>query len=307
MRDAFFMELLNLIKIDSRVMFITGDLGYKLYNPLKEIAPDRVINFGIREASMIGFASGLARNGMLPFVYSIVPFITLRSLEQIKIDLCYNTARVVIVGVGGGFSYGPNGPTHFGIEDIGIMRMLPGMSVWTPADPAEVKSFVRASPELNGSAYLRLGRNGEPNIHQTEEYPVIDKPIVVENNDDGVIVTCGFILSEVLKAAEILKKERIFPTIVQLPIMSPFPVEFIQKLLDKSKPLMTVEEHIAIGGLGQQIAEIIAKLELAIPFRSLAIPLKFCDHCLDRKAALLWSGLNADTIAMKYKELYCRQ
>ena len=109
MRNAFFSELLEIFKEDSKVVFLTGDLGFKAFDPMKEIDSQRVINFGIRETGMVGFAAGLAKSGMMPFVYSIVPFMTLRCIEHIKIDLCYNKARVVIVGVGGGFSYGPNG------------------------------------------------------------------------------------------------------------------------------------------------------------------------------------------------------
>jgi len=122
MRDAFFSELRELYAADKRVVFVTGDLGYKLFEPLREIDPDRTINFGVRESAMVGFGAGLARTGMLPFLYSIVPFMTLRCLEQIKLDLCYNHSRVVLVGVGGGYSYGPNGPTHHGIDDLGVYK-----------------------------------------------------------------------------------------------------------------------------------------------------------------------------------------
>src|SRR5512136_1027853 len=155
MRDAFFSELAAFFKNDDRVVFLTGDLGFKLFDPLRDHAPDRVINCGIREAGMVGYAAGLARMGLLPFVYSIAPFITLRCLEQLKIDLCYNRSRVVIVGVGGGFAYGANASTHHGVDDIGVVGSLPGMTVWTPADALEVRGCVRATTSLNGPAYLR--------------------------------------------------------------------------------------------------------------------------------------------------------
>jgi transketolase len=304
MRDAFFSELLTLFKHDDRVVFLTGDLGFKLFDSLRDHAPDRVINCGIREAGMVGYAAGMAKMGMLPFVYSIVPFITLRCHEQLKIDLCYNRSRVVIVGVGGGFAYGPNASTHHGVDDIGVVSCLPGMTVWTPADPHEVRGCVRAASRLTGPAYLRLGRNKEPDIHSVHgAYPDIEQPLLFGEARDGVIVTCGFILHDVLKAVEILNSQGIFPGVVRLTTLRPFPEDYFREIIGSGKPVMTIEEHIAPGGLGQQVAALVAEEGKGNRFRMLSIPLAFPETCLSREGLLAWAGLDAATIAGEYKRL----
>jgi transketolase len=305
MRDAFFFELETLFRHDRRVVFLTGDLGYKLFDKLREHDPLRVINCGIREAGMIGYAAGLAKTGLLPFVYSIAPFATLRCLEQIKIDLCYNRANVVVVGVGGGFAYGPNGSTHHGVDDIGVLSCLPGLKIWAPADPHEVRLCVRAAPSLDSPAYLRLGRNKEPHVFSSlNSTPDISQPAVVREGECGVIVTCGFILHEVLKAAEMLGQDGIHPAVVRITTLRPFPEEYIRTISAAGGAFMTVEEHVAAGGLGQESARIIAEAGSGNRFRMLAIPAVFPDSCYDRESLLAWSGLDARSIATAYQQLW---
>ena len=304
MRDAFFAELLDLYKADQRVVFLTGDLGYKLFDRLVEADPDRVMNVGLREAGMVGVASGLAHAGMLPFVYSITPFVTLRCLEQVKLDFCYNQVRAVLVGVGGGYSYGANGPTHHGVDDIGVLSCLPGLRVWTPADPMEVRACVRAVAELSGPAYLRLGRNGEPCLHPQDKVPPpIGAPVVSRNGTDGTLLTCGVILHEVLKAAELLKEEGCNVRVVHVPTLRPFPAERLLACLAPEGPVLTVEEHVSVGGLGQETAVLLAQRGVARPFRMLSIPMAFQGECLSRDAALAWAGIDAPSIAEAWREL----
>ena len=305
MRDAFFAELLPLFKHDRRVVFLTGDLGYKLFDQLTEHDPSRVINCGIREAGMVGYAAGLAKTGLLPFVYSITPFVTLRCLEQIKIDLCYNQANVVLVGVGGGFAYGPNGSTHHGVDDIGVLSCLPHLKIWTPTDSHEVRLCVRAAASLDSPAYLRLGRNKEPHVFKTlDSTPDIAQPALVREGNDGVIVTCGFILHDVIKAVTILNQVGIHPAVVRVTTLRPFPEEYLCSLSVDGKPLMTVEEHVATGGLGQESARIIAESGRGNRFRMLAIPQEFPNACYDRETLLTRSGLDAEGIATAYRQLW---
>lgn len=286
------------------MVFLTGDLGYKLFDQLREHDPARVINCGIREAGMVGYAAGLAKTGLLPFVYSIAPFVTLRCLEQIKIDLCYNRANVVVVGVGGGFAYGPNGSTHHGVDDIGVLSCLPRLTIWTPADPHEVRLCVRAAASIDGPAYLRLGRNKEPHVFNSlNDTPDITRPALVLKGDDGVIITCGFILHEVLKAANLLNRQGIHPAVIRIATLRPFPEEYLRAVIADGRPIMTVEEHVATGGLGQETARIIAEAGGGNHFRMLAIPAEFPDACYDRAALLARSGLDARGIAAAYQDL----
>lgn len=307
MRDAFFDELLGLFSSDPRVIFLTGDLGYKLYDSLTAVDPARVINFGIREAAMIGFAAGLAEAGFLPVAYSIVPFITMRCLEQIKLELCYNRRRVILVGVGGGYAYGRNGVTHHGIEDIGLMRSLGGMRVFTPCDPWEVRGMVRALPDLDGPAYVRLGRNQEARLRHEPVPPSPHIPFYLPNGRQGLILTAGFLLSEALVAVERLKGEGIAPAVLHLPCLSPLPEEYLLSLLTGAGPVLVAEEHIRPGGLGEAVARVMLEGGVSAPFASLAIPANFPERCMDRTELLAAAGLNAEGIARSFDALWAKR
>lgn len=307
MRNAFFSELADLMARDSRVVFITGDLGYKLFDSLADIAPDRVINFGIREAAMVGFAAGLAKTGMLPFIYSIVPFITLRCLEQIKIDLCYNRCTAVVVGVGGGLTYGINGPTHHGVEDVGVLSCLPALTIWTPCDSREVRACLRASSDLTQPAYLRLGRGGEPLFHQPDgPLPDITQPLVSGSLAHGMIISFGHILHEVQRARDLLRQDGLEPGLVHLPTMQPFPYQRLAELLTSGGPVLTVEEHVANGGLGHKVAVVMAESGHGQKLRRLALERGFPESCMDHQASLAWAGLDSVAIAKAYQALIRR-
>jgi transketolase len=305
MRDAFFDELLELFTADPRVIFLTGDLGYKLYDPLAAADPARVVNFGIREAAMIGYAAGLAEAGFLPVAYSIVPFITLRCLEQIKLELCYNRRRVLLVGVGGGYAYGRNGVTHHGIEDLGLMRALGGMRVFAPCDPLEVRGVVRALPGLDGPAYVRLGRNKEPLLRPEAEPPSPYTPFCRPGDPGaGLLVTAGFLLAELLAAADaIAARGAGRPAVLHLPCLSPLPEEYLTPLLAAAGPVLVAEEHIRPGGLGEALARLMLEAGVAAPFRALAIPAAFPERCLDRGELLAAAGLDAAGIAAAFARL----
>ena len=307
MRDAFFNELFELFVSDGRVAFVTGDLGYKLFDGLKAHDPSRVFNAGIREAGMVGFAAGLVRTGMLPFVYSIAPFITLRCLEQIKICLSYNLNRVVLVGVGGGYCYGHNGATHFGLEDVNLMSAIPHMTVWTPADPLEVRACVRATPELSGPAYLRLGRNGEPVLRGGVGPVSAWKAWVEPNKGEGAIVTNGFLLSEVRAAVESLRERGLSPAIIHLPCTEPLDQDALLSALSPGTPVLTVEEHFRQGGLGQKIALLLAETGLACPMASLSAPVSYPKTCMSRGELLAFAGLDAPSIARAFEGLWARR
>ncbi len=166
MRNMFIKELMRYAEIDSRVVLITGDLGYSVLEPFQKKFPERFINAGIAEQNMTGVAAGLALSGKIPFTYSIANFSTLRCLEQIRNDICYHNVNAKIVSVGSGFSYGTQGYTHHGTEDISIMRCLPNMRVFSPADSVETQALVRKMMEIEGPCYLRLAKSDEPIIHE---------------------------------------------------------------------------------------------------------------------------------------------
>ena len=171
MRDAFTRALMREAAKDDRLMLVTGDLGFGVLKPFWETYPEQFVNAGIAEQSMTGLAAGLAKTGRTVLTYSIGNFPTLRCLEQIRNDCAYHSLNVKVVCVGGGFVYGSLGMSHHATEDMAIMRALPGVTVFTPGDPAEVEAIVPVMLKTPGTCYLRLGRGGEPTLH---EQPVMD-------------------------------------------------------------------------------------------------------------------------------------
>src|SRR3989338_3720747 len=166
MRNACMQALLEAAVKNEKIFFITGDLGYGVVESFREKNPDRFLNLGVQEQNIMGFAAGMALSGKIPVVYSIATFITLRCFEQIRNDICYQNLNVKIIGVGSGLTYSQYGATHHSTEDIGIMRILPNMSVVCPGDPIETKNAVFAMLDSYGPFYLRIASRGEPNIHE---------------------------------------------------------------------------------------------------------------------------------------------
>jgi len=165
MRTAFIKTLTEIAEEDKDVFLLTGDLGFSVFEDFEKKFGERFINIGIDEQNMTGIAAGLALENKKVFTYSIIPFATMRCFEQIRNDICYQNLDVKIIGVGAGLSYGPAGMTHQAIEDISILRTLPNMTVICPGDPIETRKAVRQSMNLSGPCYIRLGKKGEPNLH----------------------------------------------------------------------------------------------------------------------------------------------
>ena len=171
MRNAFARELEAIAERDARVMLLSGDIGNRMFDKFKGKFPDRFLNCGVAEQNMMGVAAGLALCGWRPVCYTITPFVTTRCLEQIRVDVCYHQAPVVVVGVGAGLAYAELGATHHACEDIAFLRALPGMTVLCPADPMETGPALRAAMALESPTYLRLGKKGEPNVHEAPPEP----------------------------------------------------------------------------------------------------------------------------------------
>ena len=166
MRNAFIKTLSQLALENENIYLLTGDLGYSVFEDFQKKFSKRFINMGISEQNMMGVAAGLALSGKTVFVYSIIPFLIFRCFEQIRNDICYHDLNVKLIGVGGGFSYGVNGYSHYAVEDISIMKTLSPMTILCPGDPMEVEYAVKSAERRKGPFYVRLGKNGEPIIHK---------------------------------------------------------------------------------------------------------------------------------------------
>src|SRR3989338_4754765 len=260
MRTAVINTVHKIMSKNKNVYLWTGDLGYTALEEIEQDYPDKFINVGVAEQNMIGVASGLALSGKTVFVYSIIPFVTMRCYEQIRDDACYHNLNIKIIGVGSGLSYGVLGSTHFALEDIGIMRCLPNMTVISPADPVEAELATKKIFIHPGPVYLRLGKKGEPTIYKGSYNFEIGKPKILIKGKNIIIFSHGGILFNVLEAANILKESyKIDPTVINMHTIKPVDKEFILDICKTAKMSFVVEEHSVIGGLGSTIAEILSQ------------------------------------------------
>lgn len=255
-----FVKLLN-DKIDESqedIYFLTGDLGYRVLEPIAERLKDRFINVGVAEQNMIGLASGLALSGKKVFVYSIVNFATFRCLEQIRNDICYHNLDVTIVVVGGGFAYGTHGYTHLGTEDLSAMMHLPHMNILVPGDKRELDVYFSDFFNHKGPKYLRMARGGEPDFSDS-----VDVSNFLELKDEKIdllFLSQGPVAENCIKVTSDLSKKGISALTITVPQLRPFPSEKIAGFLKRSKNCIVVEEHAVGGGLGALVGVEASKL-----------------------------------------------
>lgn len=260
MRDAFCRALMREAAKDPRLTLITGDLGFGVLKPFWETYPNQFVNAGIAEQAMTGLAAGLARTGRTVLTYSIGNFPTLRCLEQIRNDCAYHEANVKIVCVGGGFVYGSLGMSHHATEDVAILRALPGVTVFAPGDPCEVEAVVPVMLRTPGTCYLRLGRGGEPVLHDgpVEDWRV-PKALTLREGSDVALLSSGGILTQTMSAAALLAEKGVSAQVTSFPCVKPIDREAILALAGGFSHLVTVEEHNVVGGFGSAVCEVLAE------------------------------------------------
>jgi transketolase len=276
MRTTFINTLTEEAKTNDKIFIITPDLGFSVLERFRDLFPNRFLNVGIAEQNAVGVAAGLALSGKIVYVYSIVPFVTMRCFEQVRVDVAYMNTNVRLVGVGAGLSYGPAGATHHSTEDIAVMRNLPNMTVCCPGDPLEVREIVRQSVNYQGPMYIRLGKNGEPTIHKDNQQLIIGKAIQVTEGLDLIIITTSNMLEEGKQIADSFKEKGKSVTLVSMHTIKPFDTEAVLDLINKGIPIVSLEEHNIIGGLGSAVAEVIAESGQAVRFKRIGIKDVFC-------------------------------
>ena len=271
MRTAFINTLIKLAKKDKRIFLLTGDLGFSVLEGFRDEFPDRFINMGVAEANMIGVAAGLALSGKVVFVYSIAPFVTLRCLEQIRNDVCYQKLQVRIIGVGAGLSYGTSGATHYSLEDIAVMRAISNLSVVCPGDPLEAEMALKESLSYAGPLYIRLGKGNDPLVHRKLKGFKIGKAISLRRGKDITIISTGNMLSNAKQAASLLKQQGVDVRLISMHTVKPIDKKAIIDIVKKTKAIFTVEEHNLIGGLGSAVAEVLAEQPVKVYFKRIAV------------------------------------
>lgn len=283
---------------DERVILLTGDLGFKIFDDFDGRFPGRFLNAGVAEANMISVAAGLAMEGLRPFAYSIAPFATLRCFEQIRNDVCYHNLPVTVVGVGGGFSYGPNGPTHHTLEDIGVMRTLPNMTVICPGDPVEAELAVLETSSHSGPMYLRLGRAGDPVVHRSRPKFQIGRALTVCNGSDCTLIATGGILPVALEAATLLRKQGIETRLISMHTVKPLDSAILEDCT-RGGHLFTIEEHGHAAGLGSSIGEWLTEHGVQCPLTSFAARNEFAHRSGSQAFLRAEHGLDAGHIARR--------
>jgi transketolase len=261
-RATFTQTLVELAETDRRVVLLTGDLGFSVLEPFAERFPDRFFNVGVAEQNMVGIASGLAEAGFRPYVYSIVTFATLRAYEFIRNGPVLQGLPVRIVGVGGGLEYGHNGPSHFGLEDIALMRVQPRLTVVAPADAPQARSAIVALHELPGPAYLRLGKDEQRRVEGLDGAFELGRANVIGDGEDVAIVTTGSVANEAVAAAARLADLGVRSTVAVVASIAPAPVRDLLALLERVPLAVTHEAHYVVGGLGSLVSEIVAESRL---------------------------------------------
>jgi len=286
MRSAFSKALCLAAGNDPELMFLTGDLGFQVFDEFVSKFGDRYINVGIAEAQMVDMAAGLAKEGFRPVAYSIASFMTARPFEQIRICVSYPDLPVLLVGAGGGYAYSSSGVTHHAGDDLALMSILPGMTVTAPCDPAEIGLLLPQILKLPGPAYMRIGKFGEPEV-RAEEPPVLGKARLIARGEKVALVTTGDLAYAALEAVTELRKEGITPSLHHFHTVKPLDTEALGRIAAGAGTIMAVEESSPAGGLGSSIANWLARADHKCRFARLGPPDEFLygNHSREKVAA----------------------
>jgi transketolase len=302
MRAAFIKTLVELAGNNPRILLLTGDLGYLVVEPFVELFPERFINVGVAEQNMLGIATGLAEAGFIPFVYSIAPFAALRPFEFIRNGPVYHQLPVRIVGVGQGVEYGFNGNSHFGVEDVGVLRTQPGLTIIAPADDLQTKTSIEKTQDLPGPIYFRLSKDsfeipelgGAFELGQTQQ---------IGDGRDALLISSGAITRETIQAARLLAQDGLTTTILVVASIAPAPVTGLIETLSRFKHVFTVESHYITGGIGSLVAEVVADHRLDVRVTRLGFE-TILNNALGSAAFLqAVHGLSAKKIASRVKKV----
>ena len=299
-REAYGKALVELGEQNKNVVVLDADLaGATMTKYFKAAHPERFFDCGIAEANMMNIGAGLSTMGLVPFCSTFAMFGAGRAYEQIRNTIAYPRFNVKICCSHAGVSVGEDGGSHQAIEDIGLMRLIPGMTVIVPADANEAKKATFALAEFQGPAYMRLARLATPVFE--EDYPFeIGKANVLREGKDAAVFACGLMVNEALEAAKLLSAEGIEISVINVHTIKPIDAECVTKYAEKCGNVITVEEHSVIGGLGDAVADVLMG-KVCCKVRTIGVNDRFGQS---GKAAdvLREYGLTADQIAAKIKE-----
>ena len=276
-RGTFGAVMLELGANIDNLMVLTADLSTSSgLDRFKKTYSDKFLNIGIAEQNMLGIASGLAKEGHVIFATTFAPFATMRSLEQVRVHMGYMGFNVKLVGLASGFATGVLGNTHYGIEDMALIRAIPSLVLLSPADCVEVAKATEAAALYHGPVYLRLtGVMNNPMIYKDDYNFEIGKAITLRQGSDITIIATGSMVYQALEAAKLLDDRSISASVVNMHTVKPLDTSAVEKACKSSNLIVTVEEHSIIGGLGGAVAEYKATLKESPPQIFIGLPDKF--------------------------------
>ncbi|MFU1915073.1 transketolase family protein [Bordetella avium] len=259
MRNTFINTLVDLAAQHEDIFLLCGDLGYSVLEPFASRFPERFLNAGIAEQNMTTVAAGLAREGYNVFTYSIGNFPTLRCMEQIRYDVCYHEANVKIVAVGAGYAYGPQGVSHHTTEDLAMMRALPGMTICAPADAHEAKAAALFMANHTGPGYVRLNKAGEPSVHEQTKFLEITpgRFTTVREGEGTLVLATGAMVHPMLIELRNTKRDW---ALWSAPFVGNYDRDYMAKVGQRYRRIITVEEHQLNGGFGSSVVESLSDL-----------------------------------------------
>ena len=297
-RAIYGQAVMKLAEINQDVLALSADLGSSSgLSPFMRKYPARFVNVGIAEQNMVGISAGLAKEGFIPFISSFAPFMSMRASEQIRMELGYMKHNVKVVSLASGLGLNFLGNSHYGLEDVSVMRSIPNICVISPADCAEIFKAVKASAEYNGPVYIRLtGDVNNPSVYQEDYNFEIGKSVLLEEGQDVLIIASGTMVYQAIKASEILHGKGISCTVLNMHTIKPLDVKAIEQHSKNKNLLVTVEEHTVCGGLGSAVAEHFSSHTRKPPHLILGLPDRF-GPTAEYEYLLDYYGLNGQGIS----------
>jgi len=272
-RQVICETLLELAKKDRDIMVLASDSrGSAAMAPFAQALPEQFVEVGIAEQNIVGIAAGLAHSGKKPFVASPACFLSMRSIEQIKVDVAYSATNVKLIGISGGVSYGALGMTHHSLQDIAVARAIPGLAVILPADQHETKRMTEALVKHEGGVYVRIGRNPVEDVYESDDCEfVIGKAVTMREGTDITIIAAGETVRVALDAEAELQEAGVSCRVINMHTIKPLDVDAIIRAAKETGHIITVEEHSIHGGLGAAVAEVVVQHH-PVPMRIIGIP-----------------------------------
>lgn len=260
-------------RVDRRIVALASDSrGSASMKKFAEELPEQFVEVGIAEQNIVGIAAGLSTTGKIPFITSYAAFLTMRSIEQIKLDIAYSNNNVKVIGISGGLSYGPLGMSHHSLQDIAVMMAIPNMKVFLPADRYETGKLINLLIEEKGPVYVRVGRNPEPAVHSSSDFDFqLGKAITVREGEDITLIGTGRTVDIALRGSRLLKKDGIKARVLSMHTLKPLDKKAILGAAEDTGKIITIEEHSIYGGLGAAVSQILSQYN-PVPMKIIAIP-----------------------------------